>query len=104
MSYSFVTPWTVAHQTLLSMEFSRQVYWNGLPFSSPGQLPNPETEPGFPSLQADSLPSEPPGKPLVNRSDIPEKRMFEFEDISTETTQTENQGDEGLKVKTERNI
>ena len=50
-------------QVSLSMGFSRQEYWSGLPFSSPGDLPNPEIEPGSPALQADSLPSEPPGKP-----------------------------------------
>ena len=50
----------VAHQVALSMEFSRQEYWNGLPFPSPGDLPNPGIEPGSPALQADSLPSEPP--------------------------------------------
>jgi len=58
-----VTPWTVAHQALLSMEFSRQEYWSGVPFPSPGHLLNLGTEPRFPALQADSLPSEPPGKP-----------------------------------------
>ena len=46
------------------MEFSRQQYWSGLPFPSPGYLPDPGIEPGFPALQADSLPSEPPGRPL----------------------------------------
>ena len=55
--------WTVVHQALLSMEFSRQEYWSGLPFPSPGDLPNPGIEPGSPALQADSLPSEPQGKP-----------------------------------------
>ena len=55
----FVTPWTVAHQAPLSMAFSRQDYWSGLPFSPPGDLPNPEIEPGSPALQADYLPSEP---------------------------------------------
>ena len=45
------------------MAFSRQEYWSGLPFPSPGNLPNPGIEPGSPALQADSLPSEPPGKP-----------------------------------------
>ena len=55
-----MTPWTVAHQALLSMEFSRQEYWSGLPFSSPGDLPGPGIEPGSPPSQADSLPSEPP--------------------------------------------
>ena len=56
------TPWTVAHQASLSMEFSKQEYWSGVPFSSPGDLPNPEIELGSPALQADSLPSGPPGK------------------------------------------
>ena len=45
------------------MGFSRQAYWSGLPFPSPGALPDPGMEPGSPALQADSLPSEPPGKP-----------------------------------------
>ena len=63
MADSFVTPWTVAHQALLSMEFSRQEYFSGLPFPSPGDLPHPGIEPGSPALQSDSLPSEPPGKP-----------------------------------------
>ena len=58
-----VTPWTVAHLTLLSVKFSRQEYWSGLVFPSPGDLPDPGIEPGFPALQADSLLSEPPGKP-----------------------------------------
>ena len=56
-------PWTVAHQAPLSMGFSRQEYWSGLPFPSPGDLPNPGIKPGSPALQADPLPSEPPGKP-----------------------------------------
>ena len=45
------------------MEFSRQEYWSGLPFLSPGDLPEPGVGPMSPALQADSLPSEPPGKP-----------------------------------------
>ena len=61
----FVTPWTVAHQIPLSMEFSKQQYWSRLPFPSPGDLPNPEIEPGSPTLQADSFPSEPPGNPYM---------------------------------------
>ena len=56
----FAIPWTVAR--LLSMEFSRQECWSGLPFPSPGDLPKPGIQPGSPTLQADSLPSEPPGK------------------------------------------
>ena len=59
----FETPWTVAYQPPPSMEFSRQECWSGLPFPSPGDLPDPGIEPGSPALQADVLPSEPPGKP-----------------------------------------
>ena len=59
----FATPWTVAHQAPQSMEFSRQEYWSGLPFPSPGDLPNPGIKPGSPALKAGTLPSEPPGKP-----------------------------------------
>ena len=62
----FMTPWTVAHQAL-SMEFSRQEYWSGLPFPSPGDLPSPGIEPRSPTLQADFLPSEPPGKPVAGK-------------------------------------
>ena len=54
------TPWTVAYQASQSMGFSRQEYWSGLPFPSPGDLPDPGIEPGSPALQADGLPSEPP--------------------------------------------
>ena len=57
-----MTPRTVACQAPPSKDFLEE-YWSGLPFASPGDLPNPGTEPGSPSLQADSLPSEPPGKP-----------------------------------------
>ena len=56
----FATPWTAAHQAPLSMGFSRQEYWSGLPFPSLGDLPDPGVEPGSPILQADSLLSEPP--------------------------------------------
>ena len=55
----FVTPWTVAHQASLFMEFSRQEHWSGLPFLSLGALPNPGTKPGSSALQTDSLLSEP---------------------------------------------
>ena len=60
--WTLATPWTIAHQAPQSMEFFRQEYWSGLPFPSPGDLPNPGIEPGPPTLQADALPSEPPGK------------------------------------------
>ena len=61
---TLATPWTVAHQAPLSMGFSRQEYWSGLPFPSPGDLPDPGIEPGSPELQADSLPTELRGKPV----------------------------------------
>ena len=63
VSHSVVTPWTVACQAPLSLGFSRQEYWSGLPFPSPGDLPDPGIKPGSFALRADSLPSEPPGKP-----------------------------------------
>ena len=66
----FGTPWTVAYQAPLSLGFSKQEYWSWLPFPSPGDLPNPGIEPGSPILQADALPSEPPGKsmPICDRT------------------------------------
>ena len=57
------TPWTVAYQAPQCMEFSRKEYWSRLPFPSPGDLPSPGIETRSPALQADALPSEPPGKP-----------------------------------------
>ena len=63
MSNSLCSPWPVALQTPLSMELSRQEYWSGVPSLSPGDLPDPGTELGSSALQADSLLSEPPGKP-----------------------------------------
>ena len=60
----FATPWTVAYQVSLSMGFSRQEYWSGLPFPSPGDLSNPGIEPRSPALQADVVTSEPPGEPM----------------------------------------
>ena len=59
-----VTPWTVACQVPLSMRFSKQEYWHGLPFPSPEDLPNPGIEPGSPALQADSSPTELQGNML----------------------------------------
>ena len=61
----FATLWTVAHEAPLSMGFSRQEYWSGLPFPAPGHLPNPGIESRSPALQADALTSEPPGKPTI---------------------------------------
>ena len=63
-----MTPWAVAHQTPLSMEFSRQEYWSGLPFPFPGDLLDPGIKSGSPALQADSLLSEPPGKPQCQKA------------------------------------
>ena len=54
----FVTPWTIAYQAPPS------IYWSGLPFPSPGDLPDPGIEPRSPTFQADALTSEPPGKPI----------------------------------------
>ena len=79
----FATPWTVAHQAPLSIGFSRQENWSGLPFPSPGDLPDPGLEPGSPTLQADALLSEPPGKPIhpsklssnITSSGIPSKTL-----------------------------
>ena len=60
-----MTPWTTAHQAPLSMGFFRQEYWSGVPFPPPGDLPDPGIEPGSPALWADSLPTEPSGKPQM---------------------------------------
>ena len=62
VSNSLRPPWTIAHQAPLFLGFPRQGCWRGLPFPSQAYLPNPETEPKSPVLQADALPSEPPGK------------------------------------------
>ena len=56
----FATPWTVAYQAPPSMGFSRQKCWSGLPFPSPGDLPDPGIEPGSPTVGVDALPSKPP--------------------------------------------
>ena len=63
----FATPWGIACQAPLPMEFSKQEYWSGLSFPSPGDLPHPGTEPRSPALESDSLVSESPGKPLYAR-------------------------------------
>ena len=66
------TPGTVAHQALLFMGFSRQEYWSGLPFLSPGDLPNPEIKPVTPALAGGFFTTEPPGKhtaPIVQIND-----------------------------------
>ena len=71
----FATPWTVTYQAPRSMGFSRQEYWSGLPFPSPGDLPNPGIEPGSPALKVDALTSEPPGKPNTKGALVLEKTL-----------------------------
>ena len=68
MSDSFSTLWTVAHQAPLSMRISRQEYWSGFLFPSPGNLPDPGIEPRSSALQVDSLSSELPGKLNINNT------------------------------------
>ena len=63
-AYPILCDPTDSRQGPLSMEFSRQEYWSGLPCPPPGDLPDPGIEPGSSALQVDSLPSEPPGKPV----------------------------------------
>ena len=71
-----VTPWTVACQAPPSMGFSRQEYWSGLPFPSPGDLPYPGIKPKSPTLQADSLLTEPPEKPEWKLNEVKKKKKF----------------------------
>ena len=66
MCPTLATPWTVACQAPLLMGFPRQEYWSELPFPSPEDLPDPGIKPVSPALQADSLSTEPPGKPITN--------------------------------------
>ena len=66
----FATPLTVTNQAPPSMGFSRQEYWSGLPFPSPGDLPDTGIEPRSPTLLADALPSEPPGKAKIGLQNI----------------------------------
>ena len=66
----FATPWTVACQAPLSTGSTSQEYWSGMPFPSPGDLPNPMIQPGSPALWADFLPSEPTGSIYVNQVTI----------------------------------
>ena len=86
----FVTPWTVAHQAPLFMEFSRQEYWSGLPCSSPGELPDPGIKSELLTLQTDSLLSEPPGKPpqMNYLSSNPCLRVFFWEESHYDRTHT----------------
>ena len=81
-----MTPWIVAHQAPLSMEFSRQEHWSGLPCPLPRDLPDPGIEPKSPTLQTDSLRSEPPWKPSVYHKyklmpDIVGSGLFELQEL-----------------------
>ena len=76
----FATPWTVAYKALRSMGFSRQEYRSGLPFPSPGDLPNPGIEPRSPALQTDALPSAATWRPKENPNKI--WHSFHFWNIS----------------------
>ena len=71
------TDWTVAYQAPPSMGFSRQEYWSGLPFPSPGDLPNPGIEPRSPAWYADALPSEPPGKLMQMLNKVKEDAILD---------------------------
>ena len=72
----FATPWTVGYQGPPSMGFSRQECWSGMSFPSTGDLPGPGIKPRSPSLQADALPSEPPGKPLAKYKSVSVRYYF----------------------------
>ena len=74
MSDSFVTPWTVDHQAPLSMGFLKQEYWRGLPFLSPGDLPDPGIELASPALASKFFASELLGKPTSNYTSIGKKK------------------------------
>ena len=79
---TLVTPWTVARQAPLSMGFSRQEYWSGLPFPSPGDLLDPGIEPRSPALEEDSLPADLQGKPaeLFNHFKTEVSNFFSVKD------------------------
>ena len=96
-----MTPWTGACQAPVSMEFSRQEYLSGLPFPSPGDLPDPGIEPGCPALQADSLPFEPPGKPHVEPEVIcksPGKLCKMIQSLTLRSYQNGQGKDQGVYV------
>ena len=85
---TLATPWTVAYQASPSMGFSRQEYRSGLPFPSPGDLPDPGIKLRSLALQADSLPSEPPGKPMYLLSGY--EIIFWFLPLVTDSTYSLN--------------
>ena len=81
---TLVNPWAVASQAPLSIGFSRQKHWSGLPFPSPGDLPDPGIKPRSPALQAYSLLTEPPGKPMVITNEKIYKKCTKFKKKETE--------------------
>ena len=90
MSDSLRPQWTVAYQAPLSMGFSRQGYWSGLLFPSPGDLSDPGIETGSPTLQADALQSEPPGYVKKNIFESVLMRWMKLEPIiQSEVSQKE---------------
>ena len=86
----FAAPWTVAHQATLSMEFTRQEYWSGCPFPSPGNLPNAGVEPRSPALQVDSLRLSHQGRPSTSDTPgaipCPDIRTISFRIITAMST------------------
>ena len=79
----FAAPWTVAHQAPPSLGFSRQEHWSGLPFPPPGDLPDPGIKPRSPTLQADALTSEPPGKPQdYVKQEVNDIAIYHYKQIS----------------------
>ena len=99
MSNSSVTPWTVAHQAPLSMEFSRQEYWSGLPFPPRGDLPDPGIEavlPVSPALAGGFFTTEPPGKPLVSLEEEGNGTHEEISGRHAEESQARTQGERGV--------
>ena len=91
-------PWTVAHQSPRSMGFSRQEYWSGLPFPSPGDVPDPGIEARSPTLQADALTSASPGKPLNTRIQVLTLKISREERKPGRRKKGEEAGDGGQKV------
>ena len=79
----FAIQWTIAHHAPLSMGFSGQEYWNGLPFPSPEDLPNPGLNPCLPHCKQDALPSEPPGK-LGGKRGLKSKGQYCVQNDATE--------------------
>ena len=75
------TPWIIAYQASPSMGFFGQEYWSWLPFPSPGDLPDPGIEPGSPTLEADALTSEPPGKPLAIKRNVSESVLMKWTNL-----------------------